>query len=282
MEPWQGEDHHRVGKVDALSHKDANVRTAACICLRSVCHAIKNLSACCFMDERVVFPLVQLLSDLSTSVQGIVGFGIGLAAMIVNEAAKFRYWSGNQFNCGGLTIRTLYGDMGHGGHYHSQSPEAFFCHVPGIKVAVNCHGVVVALGRGGKVNAIMPRCSDMAEVRRRHSGDVVKAEGGRGGAVVGAKEGGKKWNVSCRRGGELYGKREKWSLLKSVTAKPILKDFVRSCHELALEPSSFAGVIDVVVVEALTSEGCLFWLKICLISLVILEVRVVYCFVVVL
>ncbi|KAL2339899.1 hypothetical protein Fmac_007839 [Flemingia macrophylla] len=55
--------------VDALSHKDANVRTAACICLRSVCHSIKNLSAGCFMDERVVFPLVQLLSDLSTSVQ---------------------------------------------------------------------------------------------------------------------------------------------------------------------------------------------------------------------
>lgn len=24
--------------------------------------------------------------------------------------------------------------MEHGGHYHSQSPEAFFCHVPGIKV----------------------------------------------------------------------------------------------------------------------------------------------------
>ncbi|KAG5517777.1 hypothetical protein RHGRI_038224 [Rhododendron griersonianum] len=65
--------------------------------------------------------------------QGIVGFGIGLAAMIVNEAAKFRYRSGNQFNCGGLTIRAPYGAVGHGGHYHSQSPEAFFCHVPGIK-----------------------------------------------------------------------------------------------------------------------------------------------------
>ena len=26
--------------------------------------------------------------------------------------------------------------MGHGGHYHSQSPEAFFCHVPGIKVVI--------------------------------------------------------------------------------------------------------------------------------------------------
>ncbi|KAF5930100.1 hypothetical protein HYC85_030973 [Camellia sinensis] len=68
--------------------------------------------------------------------QGIVGFGIGLAATIVNEAAKFRYRSGNQFNCGGLTIRAPYGAVGHGGHYHSQSPEAFFCHVPGIKVVI--------------------------------------------------------------------------------------------------------------------------------------------------
>ncbi|KAG0463454.1 hypothetical protein HPP92_019523 [Vanilla planifolia] len=88
--------------------------------------------------------------------QGIAGFAIGLAAMgnraiaeiqfadyifpafdqIVNEAAKFRYRSGNQFNCGGLTIRTPYGAVGHGGHYHSQSPEAFFCHVPGLKVVI--------------------------------------------------------------------------------------------------------------------------------------------------
>lgn len=28
------------------------------------------------------------------------------------------------------------GAVGHGGHYHSQSPEAFFCHMPGIKVCV--------------------------------------------------------------------------------------------------------------------------------------------------
>ncbi|XP_078163125.1 branched-chain alpha-keto acid decarboxylase E1 beta subunit isoform X2 [Carex rostrata] len=85
--------------------------------------------------------------------QGIAGFAIGLAAMgnraiaeiqfadyifpafdqLVNEAAKFRYRSGNEFNCGGLTIRSPYGAVGHGGHYHSQSPEAFFCHVPGLK-----------------------------------------------------------------------------------------------------------------------------------------------------
>lgn len=88
--------------------------------------------------------------------QGIAGFAIGMAAMgnraiaeiqfadyiypafdqIVNEAAKFRYRSGNLFNCGGLTIRTPYGAVGHGGHYHSQSPEAFFCHVPGLKVVI--------------------------------------------------------------------------------------------------------------------------------------------------
>lgn len=55
---------------------------------------------------------------------------------IVNEAAKYRYRSGGMFNCGGLTIRTPYGSVGHGGLYHSQSPEAYFCHTPGLKVVV--------------------------------------------------------------------------------------------------------------------------------------------------
>ena len=88
--------------------------------------------------------------------QGIVGFSIGLAAQgsiavaeiqfadyifpafdqIVNEAAKFRYRSGDQFNCGGLTIRTPYGGGIAGGLYHSQSPEAYFCHTPGLKVVI--------------------------------------------------------------------------------------------------------------------------------------------------
>lgn len=52
----------------------------------------------------------------------------------MNEAAKYRYRSGNQFNVGGLTIRAPYGAVGHGGHYHSQSPEAYFAHTPGLKV----------------------------------------------------------------------------------------------------------------------------------------------------
>ena len=53
---------------------------------------------------------------------------------ILNEAAKFRYRSGNLFNCGRLTIRAPCGAVGHGAHYHSQSVESFFAHIPGIKV----------------------------------------------------------------------------------------------------------------------------------------------------
>ena len=90
------------------------------------------------------------------SEQGIAGFAIGYAAMgctavaeiqfadyifpafdqIVNEAAKYRYRSGGMFNAGGLTIRAPCGAVGHGGHYHSQSPEAYFCHTPGLKVVI--------------------------------------------------------------------------------------------------------------------------------------------------
>ena len=52
---------------------------------------------------------------------------------IVNEAAKYRYRSGGLFDVGGLTIRTPCSAVGHGGHYHSQSPEAYFAHTPGLK-----------------------------------------------------------------------------------------------------------------------------------------------------
>jgi 2-oxoisovalerate dehydrogenase E1 component beta subunit len=55
---------------------------------------------------------------------------------IVNETAKFRYRSGGQFTCGSLTIRTPYGGGIAGGLYHSQSPEAYFAHTPGMKIVV--------------------------------------------------------------------------------------------------------------------------------------------------
>lgn len=88
--------------------------------------------------------------------QGIAGFAIGLAMMghtavaeiqfadyifpafdqLVNEAAKIRYRSGGDFNVGGLTIRTPTMSVGHGGLYHSQSPEGFFMAASGLKLVV--------------------------------------------------------------------------------------------------------------------------------------------------
>ena len=52
---------------------------------------------------------------------------------IVSEAAKMRYRSGGQFTVP-MTIRTPYGGGIRGGHYHSQSSEAYFCHTAGLKV----------------------------------------------------------------------------------------------------------------------------------------------------
>jgi 2-oxoisovalerate dehydrogenase E1 component beta subunit len=52
---------------------------------------------------------------------------------IVSEAAKIRYRSNGDFNVP-LVIRAPYGGGVHGALYHSQSVEAFFAHVPGLKV----------------------------------------------------------------------------------------------------------------------------------------------------
>lgn len=35
-----------------------------------------------------------------------------------------------------MTIRSPYGAVGHGAHYHSQSPEAYFAHTPGLVVVM--------------------------------------------------------------------------------------------------------------------------------------------------
>lgn len=52
---------------------------------------------------------------------------------IVQEAARFCYRSNGEWNVP-LVIRAPYGGGIHGALYHSQSIEAFFCHVPGLKV----------------------------------------------------------------------------------------------------------------------------------------------------
>jgi len=91
--------------------------------------------------------------DTPLSEGGIIGTAIGLALygmrpvaeiqfsdfifpafdQIVNELAKYRYRSGGQY-AAPMVIRTPVGGGIRGGHYHSQSPEAYFLHTPGLKV----------------------------------------------------------------------------------------------------------------------------------------------------
>jgi len=109
----------------------------------------------CSVDLREKFGQSRCFNT-PLSEQGIAGFAIGMAAVghtaiaeiqfgdyifpafdqIINEAAKFRYRAGGVWDCGKLTFRATWGAVGHGGHYHSQCPEAYFAHTPGLKIVI--------------------------------------------------------------------------------------------------------------------------------------------------
>src|SRR4051812_13644348 len=98
-----------------------------------------------FGDDRVI--------DTPLSEGGIIGAAIGMALyglvpipeiqfadfifpaydQIISELAKYRYRSGGEYGAG-MVIRTPVGGGIRGGLYHSQSPEAQFIHVAGLKV----------------------------------------------------------------------------------------------------------------------------------------------------
>lgn len=98
-----------------------------------------------FGEERVI--------DTPLAESAIVGVGIGAAAygmrpiaeiqfadfimpavnQIVSEAAKLRYRTAGDWTCP-ITIRAPFGGGVHGALYHSQSVEAMFTNVPGLKV----------------------------------------------------------------------------------------------------------------------------------------------------
>jgi 2-oxoisovalerate dehydrogenase E1 component beta subunit len=93
--------------------------------------------------------------DTPISELGIVGVGVGMAAyglrpcveiqfadymypaydQIVSEAARLRYRSNGQFTCP-MVVRMPTGGGIFGGQTHSQSPEALFTHVSGLKTVV--------------------------------------------------------------------------------------------------------------------------------------------------
>ncbi|KMK77012.1 alpha-ketoacid dehydrogenase subunit beta [Alkalihalobacillus pseudalcaliphilus] len=93
--------------------------------------------------------------DTPLAESAIVGVGIGAAMygmrpvaeiqfadfimpavnQIVSEAAKIRYRSNNDWSCP-ITIRAPYGGGIHGALYHSQSVEAMFANVPGLKIVM--------------------------------------------------------------------------------------------------------------------------------------------------
>jgi 2-oxoisovalerate dehydrogenase E1 component beta subunit len=93
--------------------------------------------------------------DTPLAESGIVGIAIGMALhgllpvaeiqfadfihpafdQVVSEAARLRYRSNGDFGVP-MVIRTPYGGGIHGALYHSQSIEAFYAHIPGIKVVV--------------------------------------------------------------------------------------------------------------------------------------------------
>jgi 2-oxoisovalerate dehydrogenase E1 component beta subunit len=67
---------------------------------------------------------------------------------IISEAAKMRYRSNGDWNVP-MVVRAPFGGGVHGALYHSQSIEAIFCHIPGLRVVVpstpyDAKGMIVA------------------------------------------------------------------------------------------------------------------------------------------
>jgi 2-oxoisovalerate dehydrogenase E1 component beta subunit len=100
-----------------------------------------------FGDERVIdTPLTESMiigTSIGAAVNGLRPIAeIQFADFIhpafnqmVSEAARMRYRSNNGYSVP-MTVRAPYGGGVHGALYHSQSIEAFYTHVPGIKVVV--------------------------------------------------------------------------------------------------------------------------------------------------
>ena len=100
-----------------------------------------------FGDERVIdTPLTESMiigTSIGAAVNGLrpiaeiqfADFIHPAFNQLVSEAARMRYRSNNGYSVP-MTVRAPYGGGVHGALYHSQSIEAFYTHVPGIKVVI--------------------------------------------------------------------------------------------------------------------------------------------------
>ena len=108
--------------------------------------ATKGLTEAFGRDRCFNTPLAEAL---------IIGIGVGMAAadkipipeiqfadfihpafdQIVSEVARIHYRTNGDWKCP-MVIRAPYGGGIHGALYHSQSIEAFYAHVPGLKVVI--------------------------------------------------------------------------------------------------------------------------------------------------
>ena len=100
-----------------------------------------------FGDDRVIdTPLTESMivgASIGASMNGLrpvaeiqfADFIFPAFNQILSEAARMRYRSNNGFGVP-MTIRAPYGGGVHGALYHSQSVEAFFAHIPGLKVVI--------------------------------------------------------------------------------------------------------------------------------------------------
>ena len=100
-----------------------------------------------FGDDRVIdTPLTESMivgASIGAAVNGLrpvaeiqfADFIFPAFNQLVSEAARMRYRSNNGYGVP-MVVRAPYGGGVHGALYHSQSVEAFFTHVPGLKVVV--------------------------------------------------------------------------------------------------------------------------------------------------
>ena len=78
---------------------------------------------------------------------------------LVSEAARLRYRSGGEF-WAPITVRAPYGGGIFGGQTHSQSPEAMFTHVCGLKTVIpsnpyDAKGLLIARHRGRRPGRLL-------------------------------------------------------------------------------------------------------------------------------